>query len=66
MTSHANVVSALYYRVRGAFIKVGLTKLISPQNIGSKNYINYNENTFHKQSLTMNITAKHNLPFNTD
>ena len=63
MTSHANVVSALYYRVRGAFIKVGLTKLISPQNIGSKNYINYNENTFPKQNLPMNITVKGNLNF---
>ena len=30
----------------------------------TRNHINYNENTFHKQNLTMNITAKHNLPFN--
>ena len=31
-----------------------------------RNHINYNENTLHKQNLTMNITAKHNLSFNAD
>ena len=35
-------------------------------NLWSRNHINYNENTFHKQNLTMNITAKRNLSFNAD
>ena len=31
-----------------------------------KKYIIDNENTFHKQNLTMNTTAKRNLSFNAD
>ena len=33
----------------------------------SKKHFYYNENTFHEQNLTMNITAKRNMSyFNTD
>ena len=45
---------------------MGQTKLISTQHVGLKKHINYNENTFHKQNITMNITAKRNLSFNAD
>ena len=42
------------------------TKLVSTQNVGLRKHINYNENTFHKQNITFNITAKRNLPSNAD
>ena len=69
MTSHHNAykcLSTLGNVLWVYFIEVGPTKLISTQIVGLKKHINYNENIFYKQNLTMNITAKCNLSFNAD
>ena len=48
----------------GAFYRGETNEIDFYTQFWSRNHINYNENTIHKQNITMNITAKHNLPFN--
>ena len=51
----------------GVFYRSGTNKIDFYTKCWSKKHINYNENIFHKQNLTMNIiTAKRNLSFNAD
>ena len=50
----------------GAFYRSETNKIDFYTKCCSKNHINYNENTFRKQNLIMNITAKRNLSFNAD
>ena len=50
----------------GAFYRSEINKIDFHTQFWSRKYINYNEKIIHKQNLTMNITAKHNPPFNAD
>ena len=50
----------------GAFYRSETNKFDFYTRFWSRNHINYNENTIHKQNITMNITAKHDLSFNAD
>ena len=55
LTTHHNAHTCVSTPRKVHFIEMGSTKLISTQHVGLKNKSNYNENTCHKQNLTMNI-----------